>query len=167
MKKLTVHKSRINGSGLFAKENVRKGEVIGYIHGKIHVFKQFTPEISRKMLNWIGAGRYSWIETTDSPFRFINHSCEPNVVIITKRKVIALKDIKANDEIVMDYSLTEAEPNWSISCTCESQNCRKKIGPIQTVPVSRFKKLQTYIPKPFQKIYEVDVIHKKTRKGAH
>lgn len=164
MKKLGVKKSRIDGSGLFATEDIRKGEVVGYIHGPIVSFRAFTPTISKMMLNWIGASRYTWIDTSTSPFRFINHSCDPNVAIVTKRKVVAITDIPENTEIAMDYSLSESEPGWSIQCTCKSPHCRKHIGPIQTIPESTYKKFKRYISKPFQNVYERDVIHRRTAK---
>lgn len=164
MKKLGVKKSRINGSGLFATEKIKKGEVVGYIHGPTVSFRTFTPTISKMMLNWIGSGRYSWIDTTNSPFRYINHSCEPNVAIVTKRKVVALTDIPADTEITMDYSLSESEPGWSILCTCNTEHCRKHIGPIQSIPQSTYKRFKQHISKPFQKIYEHDVIHRRTAK---
>lgn len=160
MKRLGISKSRINGSGLFVTEDLKKGEIIGYIHGPIVSFRKFTPAISKSMLNWIGAGRYTWIDTTTSPFRFINHSCNPNVAIVTKRKVVALVDIPKNTEIVMDYSLSEAEPGWSIQCTCNSEHCRKNIGPIQTIPESTYRRFKRHISKSFQKVYEHDVIHR-------
>lgn len=163
MKKLIIQKSRINGSGLFTSESIKKGEVVGYVHGPTKLFKAFTPESSKQTLNWIGASRYTWIDTTNSPFSFINHSCEPNVAIVTKRKVVAMKNITAGEELVMDYSFSEPGPDWEISCNCKSKDCRKKIGPINTVPKNIFKRYEHYIAKTFRDIYVRDVIHRKAK----
>ena len=70
----------------------------------------------------------------ESPFRFINHSCDPNcefnwfdVVSVgrttPRRRVFlfAIGDIKPCDELTIDY-------NWSaaaaIPCRCRSASCR-------------------------------------------
>jgi len=155
MKKLHTKTSTINGVGLYSTVNIKKGETVGYIHGEIVVFREFTPKISKQMLNWIGVGRYSWINTDDSVFRFINHSCQPNVAIVTKRKVIAIKDIPRNEELMMDYSFTEAEPDWNIpTCSCKSANCRGNITPITKLSKHTYQKNKPHITKNFQRVYE-------------
>lgn len=155
-KQFYTDKSQITGVGLYVNRPYKKGETVGYVHGPTKVIRKFTCKISRTTLNWIGAGRYTWINTDDSMFRFINHSCNPNVAIVTKRKVIALTNIPANTEIVMDYSLTEAEEEWRMEpCLCGEKNCRGSIGPIMTVPKKTFKKFERYIPKNFRNIYRI------------
>lgn len=157
MKKLYISDSPINGKGLFLREDVKEGEHIAYVTGPIYVFKRITDEISKKMENWIGVGRYSWINTDDSPFKYVNHSCEPNAALVTKRKVIAAKDIPKGAELTMDYSLTEAEPGWELKqCNCGSTKCRGVIGPITTIPKNTFNKYRQLIPKSFQRVYECD-----------
>lgn len=161
MKKLYTKSSKINGTGLYTKQEIIKGETIAYIHGEIVVFRNFTPSVSRKMLDWIGVGRYSWINTDQSLFRFINHSCEPNTAIVTKRKVIALSHINAEEEITMDYSLTEAEPGWSIErCSCGAKKCRRTITPIIGLAREIYLKNKKHIPENFRKIYE-STVHRK------
>jgi|AntRauTorckE6833_2_1112554.scaffolds.fasta_scaffold10509_3 hypothetical protein len=153
MKHLYRATSAINGSGLYTNKKLDIGDHVGFVHGPIHVIRTFTPTISQKILNWIGVGRYSWIETTKSDFRAINHSCDPNVAIPTKRKVVAIKNIPADTELTMDYSLTDAELGWSIDCSCGSKDCRGKIGPIQTLPKSFYLKHEEHIATNFKKIY--------------
>ena len=65
------------------------------------------------------------------PFRFLNHSCDPNCEIdwydeaVFCEKpvmfVIALRDIQSGEELTIDY-------HWSadcaIPCQCGSENCR-------------------------------------------
>lgn len=155
MNRLYTKHSPINGNGLYTNETLNIGDHVGYVHGTVKVFRQLTPTISKKILDWIGVGRHSWIDTSDSEFKFINHSCDPNVALVTKRKVIAIKEIGKHEEITMDYSLTEAEANWSIKCNCQTKNCRKKIGPIQTLPKHVFNRYKHLIPPNFVKIYNV------------
>ena len=155
MSKLYKDKSKVNGTGLFSSEDFKKNDTIAYIQGPIHVFRKFTPVVSKQMLNWIGVGKYSWINTDKSEFRFINHSCEPNTALISKRKVVAVQKIQAGEELTMDYSLTEAEPNWKIAnCSCGTESCRGSILPIMKLSKKVYLKSKKIIPKNFQKIYE-------------
>ncbi len=154
MNKFTLRKSSINGHGLFVNRDYKKGEFIGYIHGPVIVTREMSnPILAKNSMNWIGVGRYSWIDTEKSPFRYINHSCDPNVAIRGKRTVYALKDIKAGTEIVMDYSLTEADEEWKIACNCRSIYCRKQIGPISTLSLQDFKRNARIITPTFTNIY--------------
>lgn len=153
---MKVSKSPIIGKGLFADEQIKKNEKISYIDGPIRVVRDFSNFNKKDYLasyNWIGVGRYSWIDTATSPFRYINHSCEPNVAIIGKKTVIALEDISKGEELTMDYSLTEAGQDWSISCSCGTKSCRKKIGPINTLPKSVYNKHSAHITKNFKSLY--------------
>jgi len=156
MEKIIAAQSSINGMGLFATVAIEKGERISYVHGPIKVVRDFsvlTRHEYIKSYDWIGVGRYSWIDTTNSPFRFINHRCEPNAALITTRTMIALADIAPGDEITMDYSLTEAGQDWSMKCNCGMANCRKLILPINFLPHELFQHYLPYITKRFQKVY--------------
>ncbi len=155
---LYIEKSQINGNGLHTDCKIIKGERIGVIHGPVEIVHKFTGKLIKNSLNWIGIGRYSWINTNESPFRFINHSCEPNAYIIGKRIVVALKNIEAGSEITMDYSLTEADPDYLVpgGCRCKSKNCRHEIGPIFSLTQEQFQKAKPLITPPFQKIYNVE-----------
>jgi SET domain len=156
---LYIKHSKINGSGLHTKVALKKGDRVGVIHGEVEIVRKFTPKLSELSWNWIGIGRYSWINTKNSPFRFINHSCTPNTYISGKRLVIALTNISAEEELTMDYSLTEADPDFWLpgGCTCKAGDCRRKVGPIYSLSVKDFKKRQRIITEPFKKIYEVEL----------
>lgn len=153
MKKFYISKSHINGSGLFVKKAYKKGEFIDYIRGPIKLVHKFEGELAEKSMNWIGISKFRWIDTTESPFRYINHSCEPNVAIKGEKTVYALTDIPADTEIHMDYSFTEADPDWSITCNCKAKNCRKHIGPVMSLTKNEFRKNQKIIPSKFQKVF--------------
>lgn len=157
MDHLSIKTSKINGKGLHTSKKFKRGERIGTIEGEVIIIKKWTAYLSKISPNWIGIGRYSWINTKDSPFRYINHSCAPNTYILGKRTFIALKDIAADEELTMDYSFTEADKGWEISnCGCNNSNCRKKIGPITTLDLKTFKKNESIIPENFKRIFKVD-----------
>ena len=154
---LFLKTSRINGKGLHTSKSFVSGDRIGTIEGEPETIKKWTAHLSKISPNWIGIGRYSWINTKNSPFRYINHSCNPNTYILGKRTFVALKSIKAGDELTMDYSFTEADKGWEIpNCGCGSSNCRKKIGPVTTLDLKTFKKNEKIIPENFRRIFRVD-----------
>jgi SET domain-containing protein len=162
MEHLFLKRSKINGTGLYTKKRLRPGDRVGIIHGEIEIVRKWTPSLSKISPNWIGIGRYSWINTKESPFRYINHSCEPNTYIIGKRTVVALKSIEAEDEVTMDYSFTEADPGWSIpNCKCGSKECRGTIGPIFSLKPKTFQQKKSLIPENFKKIFLTEFKRKK------
>lgn len=158
MKKIEIRDSGIEGKGLFASEPIKAGERIQYIRGPM--FKKVVKGNDEAMaiMNSIGVGRYSWIDTDGTPFRYINHSCEPNAAVVGTKMVVAMKDIKMGEEITIDYSMTDADPFWHMDCSCATNTCRKKIASIQTVPPEVFKRHMPYIPKNFQRIYLRDYV---------
>ena len=157
MIELQVKRSGIHGVGLHVSEDVAAGEKIAYISGPIVEIKKFTPELRDNTANWIGVGRRTWINTDESIFRFINHSCDPNTLIVGRRTVIARFDIQAGTEITMDYSITESDCDWCIpECQCGTKHCRGVVSCISTLKRTVYERYLPEIPANFQKIYEVD-----------
>jgi hypothetical protein len=153
-KKFKLLKSSIDGMGLTVRDSYKKGEFIDYIHGDKVVIKKFTPALTKIGWNWIGTSRFTWINTDQSPFRYINHSCDPNVAIRGERTVYALRNISPGEEITMDYSLTECQDEWMIpKCRCGSSNCRRVIRAIQYLDKKTFIQKQAIIPKRFREIF--------------
>jgi uncharacterized protein len=155
---LYIKKSTIIGDGLYTDTSIKKGGRVGVIHGPVVIVHKFVGKLAEQSLNWIGIGRYSWINTKESPFRYINHSCDPNTYIVGKRTVVALKNIQADTEVTMDYSLTEADPDYVVpgGCRCGSQNCRKVVGPIYSLSKTEFNKKKHLVNFLFQRIYHVE-----------
>ena len=162
MKKIIVKNSTVDGVGLFADEPFLAGEKILTIQAPIVQKKINTPEESENIKNWIGVGKDRWIVTDDTPFRFINHSCNPNTALYGK-KLIALLDIAPNDEVTIDYSMTDADPYWVMPCSCGSASCRGEIKSIYSVPKEVFRNHLKHVSKPFQRIFienYVDLVSK-------
>jgi hypothetical protein len=60
----------------------------------------------------------------------INHSCDPNTGFSRNDLVLySLRDISANEELCWDYSTSISEQGWSLTCFCESKDCRRVILP--------------------------------------
>lgn len=60
--------------------------------------------------------------------QYINHSCEPNVFFdTTLMKLVALKDIAANEEFTFFYPSTEWEMDQPFHCYCQHACCLGQI----------------------------------------
>lgn len=164
MKRIYVGTSKINGKGIFADEAVTRGEKIQYINGtKVRMVPKSKHD-SDVIGNWIGMSESTWINTEGTPFRYINHSCNPNAAIVGKKTLIAIKSIAAAEEISIDYSMTDADPHWSIPCSCGERNCRKVIRSIYSIPDEVFMRHMPFVTKFFQKAYARSHVQEKKSK---
>lgn len=121
---LRIARSDISGFGLFANRGFAASDAVCQLQG---VLKR---KPNKSLPNWIGIGPGLWIDP-DLPLQHINHSCSANVAFGRNRRLYALRDIAAGEEITLDYSTTEADPKWSMACSCQSVNCRKTLFAIQ------------------------------------
>jgi SET domain len=121
---LRIARSDINGFGLFANRSFAMSDAVCQLQGSL------KRRPSKSLPNWIGIGPGLWIDP-DLPLQHINHSCAANVAFGRNRRLYALRDIAPGEEITLDYSTTEADPKWSMACSCQSVNCRKTLFAIQ------------------------------------
>lgn len=103
--KNTKVKRSPSGLGLFAMEDIKKGEFIIEYSGTILTVREAN-EKGGKYLFEINS-RYT-IDGSDRKniARYINHSCRPNCEIEIKKRcvlVFSIKNIKAGDELNYDY----------------------------------------------------------------
>ena len=122
--------SSIHRYGVFAKEDIKKNEPIN-VFGGIVVPKTEIEEY-RKIISHAG------VQVSDDFFivpssneeiveqGIFNHSCEPNVGFNSSVTMVAMRDIKTGEELVMNYAFMEIffEP---FDCNCRSPECRKVI----------------------------------------
>ncbi len=152
--KIYIGKSKLDGKGLFAARKIKKGEIVFIIKGKKVKFLIDGEKQARIAgLNWVGIGKNEWIDPINHCIYF-NHSCNPNSGIKGTVTVVALRDIKKNEEVTFDYSLDEADIFWHLKCNCNNTNCRKIIRSIQFLPHKIFNQRINSIPKYFQQVYK-------------
>jgi len=127
--------SDTHGWGIFAKADIRKDKRLAIFGGKIMLIDEmyqipenmqgYTMQIEERFV----LGPASTIpEDTD----FFNHSCDPNSGFKGQIFLVAMRDIKAGEEITFDYGMTVSESVGSdmifkMDCACGSSYCRKTI----------------------------------------
>ena len=86
--------------------------------------------------------------------QYINHSCSPNVFFdTTGMKLVALKPISPNEEMVFFYPSTEWKMDQGFHCFCGSNNCLGEIRGAAFVPkqILRQYRLSEYIQQELTK----------------
>ncbi len=136
---IRVGRSRIQGTGVFAKRKIPEGSrIIEYLGKRIPISK-FVVQLSEgKPINMY-AFRVSNGTVIDggqngNDARFFNHSCEPNCeayVFDDRAYLYAMRDIVRGEELTFDYKLQspiERKPTKQDkemnACYCGSQTCR-------------------------------------------
>jgi hypothetical protein len=131
--KTRVLRSKTHGRGLFATKPIRRGEIVSVRGGHI---------LTRTMLRgrrlppgyWgypiadgIVLGPLTKSET-ESVMMFLNHSCAPNVGIGGQIVFVAMRDIRAGEELTIDYAMFGGYGK-PMRCACGAPGCRKRITP--------------------------------------
>jgi len=119
---IEIKPSPKHGKGLFALKDFSAGEAVFVLKPGRVVNHEEIGRLSRfeKMhLDQIGNNQYEIIEP---PGCYANHSCAPNLVE-RDRTGYALADIKAGEEITIDYDQI-AYLEEPFTCHCGHPNCR-------------------------------------------
>src|SRR3989304_5679499 len=99
-------KSKIEGRGLFAIKPIKKGEIVAIKGGRI--------------IDW------ETLKKHEKLMMFLNHSCNPSVGVRGEITFTAMRDIKAGEELTIDYAMID-DDNYKMKCYCGEKNCRKVI----------------------------------------
>ena len=126
--KTAVRASAIEGRGLFAAEDIPKGEVVAVKGGSIfgrgeleRLAKELGPaEIQIGESLFIGPVR---AEDREGAMIFSNHSCEPNIGVQGQVVFVALRDVAAGEELTHDWAMTDDDA-YEMDCRCGAASCR-------------------------------------------
>lgn len=98
-------KKGVNGLGLFAKVDIKKGDCIIEYVGEI-ITEDEANRRGGKYLFQTGRNRHIDGKDRSNTARYINHACRPNAESDIKKGrvfISAVKNIKAGEEIFYDY----------------------------------------------------------------
>ena len=126
--RVTVGQTPRCGKGLFAAAAMKAGQAVGRIRGEV--------KPPGYMSEYCMGYRDGAIEP-DAPYRYLNHSCDPNCELIEweiddgeGNKYYELwlhtaKAVAAGDELTIDYAANGAmKTESSAVCLCGSPKCR-------------------------------------------
>ena len=141
--KALVRNTKKYGKAVFAREDIKKGEVIACFDGKRfdNDFEDWTDDLYNHAIQY---GKTDWRDSKGIA-RLINHSCEPNCGITKYFRVVAMRAIAEGEQITWDYEMTEKNKYWKMKCRCGSKICRKVIGNYSRMPKSVRKKYEGFI----------------------
>lgn len=124
--KVEVRTSKINKSGMFAKELIHKGEIV-YVKGghvitrdelfSSSVINSYLPISDEYYIGALSAEEEAVIKL------YNNHSCDPNCGMHGEITFIAIRDILPGEELTIDYAFIDNE-DYSFECHCGSTKCR-------------------------------------------
>ena len=157
---LHIKDSPIQGKGLFSDVYIKNGTVLCHISGQ-KIQHSYDPALSAQNPNWIGTGYEEWLILGPGDIAiFLNHSCNPNVIINEKLELIAMTSIKVNEELLLDYSTTELDPYWKMECICGAKECRRILRSFQFLPYELQEKYGKFIAPAFTRTVEAVEINK-------
>ena len=122
------------GYGVVAAKFIPKGTILYALCDLDRLFS--LPEIkkiSQASLKFLT--KYAYIDRYGNSIlnwdhgRFVNHSCEPNMLEIPDTDLsIAIRDIDANEEITCEYAICNLLHLFeNKQCICKSKSCRKTL----------------------------------------
>jgi uncharacterized protein len=130
--KTEVRASRIHRRGLFATADIAKDEIVAIKGGHI-VDRQALREKITPILGPVEIQIYDDLfiapvthEERELSMLYLNHSCDPNLGVRGEITFVAMRDIRAGEELTHDWAMTDDDV-YSMECNCGAPDCRKTL----------------------------------------
>jgi hypothetical protein len=144
------------GRAIFAKENIVQGEFIGGLYGDIHKASDSSNLPEGVADHALQFAQNKWrLSHLGGLVQYENHACKANVGMRGLFDLVALREIKAGEEIVADYATME-DSDWQFpggKCLCKLPNCRQKFLPFRLLLPEDQKKIWDYTSPWIRKKY--------------
>jgi hypothetical protein len=117
------------GCGVFAREPIKKGELLALFGGRIAARDELDPTMPHFTQRVLQIEDDFYLITPDplEPSDCFNHSCEPNAGFTGQIGIVAMRDIKSGEEINFDYAMCDGSSYDEFTCYCGSENCRGSV----------------------------------------
>jgi SET domain-containing protein len=128
--KTEVRESKIHGRGLFATADIARDEVVavkgGHIISREQLRENVTPRLGPVEIQIDDDLFIAPVtqEEMEGSMLYSNHSCDANIGIRGEITFVAMRDIRAGEELTHDWAMTD-DDDYSVECRCGSSNCRK------------------------------------------
>ena len=133
--KLEIRKTGKYGTGVFAREDIKKDEMLFVMGGYILTIEddnELKGEVVDKGIEISDYFMISPRKPTDldlMPQHYVNHSCDPNTGFKGQIFMVAMKKIKGGTEVTYDYAMCmypneHSNTYFKMKCLCSSKKCR-------------------------------------------
>jgi SET domain-containing protein len=125
-----IRESKIHGSGLFATTDIAKNEIVavkgGHIVDRKILRERITPRLGPVEIQIDDDLFIAPVtdEERESSMLYSNHSCDANLGMRGEITLVAMRDIRAGEELTHDWATTD-DDDYSIACKCDAANCRR------------------------------------------
>jgi SET domain-containing protein len=118
----------IEGRGMFARQPLKKGEIVTIWGGDVVPTAEFKklPEYQKRQSAQVEDGFYL-VSSKPGPGDFINHCCDANAGLNGQIVIVAMRDIAVGEEVCIDYSMCDSTPDEDFECACGAANCRHTV----------------------------------------
>jgi uncharacterized protein len=122
----------MKGKGVYAERRIEPGELVWDYAGEERWIKDIQPEFWQYCFQ-VDYDRYV-VPEEGSVGWFMNHSCDPNCVIMGRTKIVALRRIGPGEEVTFDYSTNVGWDGFSMRCSCGAKDCRGVVRSYRFLP---------------------------------
>lgn len=129
---LEVRDSAIHGQGLYATRLLQRGEIVLRLGGCLYSMSRRRSDLIMPSTTTPLCEEVILAEPADGCrdySDYLNHSCDPNIGFHDAISLVAVRDIQAGSELVLDYTFCESDEAWNLKgpCRCGSICCRGSV----------------------------------------
>ena len=118
---VVIKNSRIQGKGVFANRNFKKGKIVMKWNISMILTEKEAKKVPEKDKKYLVFSNGKYI-MAQPPEKYVNHSCKPNTRE-GNHYDFAIRDIRDGEEITTDYS-QNAPPHIKMKCNCGNKKCK-------------------------------------------
>ena len=128
--KTEIRESKIHGRGLFAIAEIAKDEIVavkgGHVVDRKTLREKITPRLGPVEIQIDDDLFIAPVtdEERELSMLYSNHSCDPNLGMRGEITFVAMRNIRAGQELTHDWAMTD-DDDYSVKCKCGAPNCRK------------------------------------------
>ncbi len=128
--KTEVRESKIHGRGLFAMADIAKNEIVavkgGHIVDRKRLREKITPRLGPVEIQIDDDLFIAPVteEERELSMLYSNHSCDSNLGLRGEITFVAMRDIRAGEELTHDWAMTD-DDDYSLKCSCGVPDCRQ------------------------------------------
>ena len=135
-----INKTGKYGRSIFAKKNFKRGDVVLIVCG---------PIVKKPSIYTVPIDYGLYIDPIP-PSKYLCHSCNPSCGIKNRNVVVAMKSIKKDEKVDIDYAMIIPKYDskllkQDIRCKCGHENCREEFGSYEKLSNELKKKYRGFI----------------------